>query len=327
MKILITGSEGFIGQYLVKESLAKGHEVLGIDNLSKYKKQTSFRHPHYYFITGDILQPATLPYWMKEFKPDHFIINAALIGGIKYFHKYPYKIISKNERILASSFDAAIHAYKYMGLQKVTVLSSSMVYEGATKFPLSESSITTNSPPLSTYGFQKLAVHYFCKGAYEEHKLPYTIIIPFNAVGTGELDFYDGFSHVVPDLIYKLLNQSSDKNLQILGSGKQVRHYTYAGDLAKNIIKSLSMNECKNNTINISTKTSTTVIELAEQLMLKIHGTIFPIQHLDSYEYDVQKRIPDIFKAEQLDLTCNTTLNEMLDIVIDWMKREIASTK
>jgi len=73
-------------------------------------------------------------------------------------------------------------AHKAGFLEKIVVISSSMVYESCETFPSKESDLKTAPPPGSTYGFQKLACEYFAKGAWEQHGLPYTIIRPFNAV-------------------------------------------------------------------------------------------------------------------------------------------------
>ncbi len=117
---------------------------------------------------------------------DQVVAAAAMIGGISYFHEFAYDLLAENERILASTFDAAIAARKAGHLQRVIVVSSSMVYESATVFPTPEGAQFTSPPPVSTYGFQKLASEYFAKGAWEQFKLPYTIVRPFNCVGIGE---------------------------------------------------------------------------------------------------------------------------------------------
>ena len=119
-----------------------------------------------------------------------------------------------------------------------------MVYESATVFPTPEGAQRTSPPPISTYGFQKLASEYFALGAGEQYDLPYTIVRPFNCVGIGErralrdTDIMSGnvklaLSHVVPDLVLKVLKGQDP--LHILGDGSQVRHYTYGGDLAHGI--------------------------------------------------------------------------------------------
>src|SRR5256714_2176144 len=109
-----------------------------------------------------------------------------MIGGISYFHEFAYDLLAENERILAATFDAAIAGFTRGHLQKITVISSSMVFESATTFPTPEGAQLLSPPPVSTYGFQKLASEYFARGAQEQYGLPYTIIRPFNCVGIGE---------------------------------------------------------------------------------------------------------------------------------------------
>jgi nucleoside-diphosphate-sugar epimerase len=335
MKILVTGSAGFIAGYLVQELLDAGHSVVGLDNFSKYGevKKSYQAHPNYEFITGDAKDAALLTRLAEPC--DHFVMCAAKIGGISYFHEYAYDLIAENERIIAASFDAAIHAFKASHLQRVTVLSSSMVFENATVFPTPEGEEQKCPPPSSTYGFQKLACEYFARGAWEQYKLPYTICRPFNCVGIGERraigdrDIPSGnvklaMSHVVPDLVQKILKGQDP--LHILGSGAQVRCYTYGGDLAKGIVAAMFHKDAVNNDFNLSTPVATSVLELAEVIWKKINGDK-PFRYVsdEPFLYDVQKRIPDVSKARRvLGFEATTSLSQMLDEVIPWIREEIA---
>ena len=110
MKVLVSGSAGFIGGYVVEELLNRGFEVVGIDNYSKYGKvvKSYDDHPDYRLVVGDVRDTALLTDLLLEC--DHFVAGAALIGGISYFHAYAYDLLAANERIMASSCDAAIAA-------------------------------------------------------------------------------------------------------------------------------------------------------------------------------------------------------------------------
>ena len=112
-KVLVTGSAGFIGGYVVKELLDRGHTVVGIDNYSKYGpvRRSYDDHPRYRFIEADARDVDLMTAELSEC--DHFIAGAALIGGISYFHTYAYDLLATNERITASSCDAAITAPAY----------------------------------------------------------------------------------------------------------------------------------------------------------------------------------------------------------------------
>jgi nucleoside-diphosphate-sugar epimerase len=335
MKILVTGAAGFINGYLVPDLLEAGHEVIGLDDFSKYGRlaKSYDNNPHYRFVEGDAKDVGL----MRELAAgcDQVVAAAAMIGGISYFHEFAYDLLAENERILAATFDAAIGAHRDGHLQRITVISSSMVYESATSFPTPEGAQLTSPPPISTYGFQKLASEYFAKGALEQYGLPYTIVRPFNCVGIGErralrdTDIMSGnvklaLSHVVPDLVLKVLKEQDP--LHILGDGSQVRHYTYGGDLARGIRLAMESPAAINNDFNLSTARSTTVLELAECIWSKVHGDGRSFRYVSDppFEHDVQLRVPDVRKAKEvLGFEATTSLETMLDEVIPWIRTEV----
>lgn len=335
MKVLVTGSAGFIAGYLVQELLDRGFDVVGVDNYSKYGpiEKSYSSNPGYRFVRGDARDAALLKELARDC--DHFIACAAMIGGITYFHEYAYDLLATNERIIAASFDAAIDAFRNGRLKKITVLSSSMVYENATEFPTSEGHERKCPPPASTYGFQKLACEYFCQGALEQYKLPYTICRPFNCVGIGErralgdVEIPSGnvklaLSHVVPDLVQKVVKGQDP--LHILGAGNQTRCYTYGGDLAQGIITTLEHPAALNTDFNLSTPVATTVLELAQLVWKKVRGPQTPFRYVSDLPlaYDVQMRVPNTEKARRmLGFEASTSLDAMLDEVIPWVRKEI----
>jgi UDP-glucose 4-epimerase len=329
--VLVSGAAGFIGGYVVEELLRRGYTVVGIDNFSKYGPVTkSFdTHPDYTLIEGDARDVELMTGLLADC--DHFIAGAALIGGISYFHAYAYDLLAANERITASSCDAAIAAHRRGRLAKMTYLSSSMVFESADSWPSYEGQQREVPPPLSSYGFQKLAVEYFAKAAWDQYQLPYTIVRPFNCVGIGEgralgeVEVLSGnvklaMSHVVPDLVQKVLKGQDP--LRILGDGSQIRHYTYGGDLARGIVTAMEHPAATNEDFNLSTATSTTVLELAEAIWHKIKGpdVAFRYESDEPFEYDVQRRVPATEKASRvLGFEATTSLDRILDEVIPWI--------
>jgi len=334
VKILVTGSAGFIAGYLIEELLNHGHVVTGIDYFYKYgKTEKSYDlHPRYTFAEGDVKDTAFLKGLMGDC--DQVVAGAAIIGGISLFHEYAYDLLAENERIVASTFDAAIWAFKNGKLKKINVMSSSMVFESTSIYPTPEGEQLKCPPPLSTYGFQKLSCEYFAKGAWEQYKLPYTIIRPFNCIGIGEKralcdkEILSGniklaMSHVVPDLVQKVLKGQDP--LHILGKGNQVRHYTYGGDLAEGIRLCVESEKAINEDFNLSTPVSTTVLELARLIWEKINGEK-PFRYVSDapFVYDVQKRVPSVEKAKRvLGFEAKTTLSNALDEIIPWIRKQI----
>ena len=333
MKILVTGAAGFIGGYLVEELLNAGHQVVGLDNFSKYGplRQATLSHPAYRFVQGDAKDAGLLADLLRDV--DQVVAGAARIGGISYFHEFAYDLLAENERLTAAVFDAAVAAHKHGTLKKINVISSSMVYENATVWPTPEGEQRRCAPPHSTYGFQKLATEYYAQGAWEQYKLPYTICRPFNCVGVGErralceAEVLSGnvrlaMSHVVPDLIQKVVKGQDP--LHLLGDGGQVRCYTYGADLARGIRLCVERPEAVNEDFNLSTAEATTVLELARMIWEKVRpGEPFRYVCDEPYRYDVQKRVPDVSKAERmLGFRATTPLSEVLDVVIPWVKQQ-----
>lgn len=335
MKILITGSAGFIGSYIVGEFLKAGWDVVGLDNFSKYGdlRPAHDGHSRYRFVRGDAKDSKLLRELLDGC--DHFVAGAAMIGGIAYFHALAYDLLAENERLTAAAFDAAVDAHRAASLKKITVLSSSMVFENAAEFPTPEGAQHRSPPPSSTYGFQKLATEYFAKGAQQQYGLPFTIVRPFNCVGIGERralhdhevlsgDIKLALSHVVPDLVQKVLKGQDP--LHILGDGSQVRHYTYGGDLARGIRVCVEHPAALNNDFNISTAERTTVLELAEAIWRHVHGPTTPFRHVSDppFEHDVPFRSPSVVKArEVLGFEATTSLDEILSEVIPWIREQI----
>jgi len=331
--ILVTGDRGFIAGYLVNKLLKEGHNVFGVDNDWKYGPQIKDfdNHQKYHHFLGDAKNVELLKYLLETYEIDYVVAGAAWIGGISFFHELAYDLLAENERITAATFDACIWAHKHTtSLKKIIVLSSSMVYESTDEYPTRELAIKTSPPPRSTYGFQKLAVEYFCLGAWEQYGLPYTIVRPFNCVGIGEkralLDkevksgnIKLAFSHVVPDIIQKIYKGQDP--LIILGSGNQIRHYTAGQDLADGIYKCIFNEKARNDHFNISTPVSTTVLELAESIWKKMKpGIAFRYETSAPFAYDVQKRVPNVQKAKYLlGFETKIMLNDILDEVIPWV--------
>lgn len=334
MRVLVTGAAGFIGGYVVEHMLQQGHEVIGLDDLSKYGRVArSFDHSsRYRFVQGDARDSKLVRTLLEGC--EHFLAGAALIGGISYFHTYPYDLLATNERITAAACDAAIGAFAEGRLRKVTYLSSSMVYESATFWPSVEGQERELPPPRSSYGFQKLAIEYFARAAYEQHRLPYTIVRPFNCVGIGEMRAQDApeilsgnvklaLSHVVPDLIQKVLRGQDP--LHLLGDGTQVRHYTFGGDLARGIELAMIHPDALNDDFNLSTSESTTVLALAEKIWRRLRPGV-PFRYVSDppFEHDVQRRVPSTEKARRiLGFEATTTLDDMLDVVIPWVRSAV----
>ncbi len=322
MKVLITGSQGFIGSYICSELLAHDYRVIGVDNFSKYGRveRGHDTHPNFTLLEQDVQH-------MDSFPPvDYIIAGAAMIGGIAYFHKYAYDLLATNERIMASTFDAAIQLFQEGHLKRIIVMSSSMVFENTTVYPTPESDLEYCRTPSSTYGFQKLACEYFCHGALQQYGLPFSIVRPFNCVGVGEEPSRATnemiLSHVLPDLIRKAIQVGPDNLLPILGDGSQLRHYTNGKDIGRAVRIILESEKAVNDDFNISCSKGHTVREVAHIVWEQLFGhTRVSFLHSMPFEHDVKIRSPDVSKAkERLGISCDIPLEVSVKEVIEWIR-------
>jgi UDP-glucose 4-epimerase len=251
---------------------------------------------------------------------DRVIHLAAIVGGIGNFHKFPFTLLENNHGLYNAVFRAALDE----DVERLTYVSSSMVFENATTFPTSEDDLRTTPAPWSAYGFSKLAGEVYCRAAHDEHGLRYTICRPFNAYGPGEMpEDEPGIAHMVPDVIKKVL--SGQKPLQIFGSGEQTRTLTYVDDIADGIVTATFADAGQNEDFNISAGEEMTVAEIARVIWEECGESpeSFELEHVGSFEVDVQRRWPDVSKAERLlGWKAQVPVREGIRRTVEWLRAQ-----
>ncbi len=233
MKILLTGAAGFIGFHTINALLDRGDEVIGLDNVNAYYdptlkearlKMLSARKG-FTFIRGDILDRPTLATAMKGVDR---VCHLAALAGVRYAFDHPDEYIDVNIR-------GFFHVLDEVRLQQIPGLiyaSSSSVYGGNTKMPLSESDRTDDQ--LSLYGQNKkdneLLAHTF-------HHLYGT-----HVTGLRFFTVYGPWGR--PDMALFLFTDAvlQDRPLQIFGEGKMQRDFTYIDDIVAGIVASIDRN-------------------------------------------------------------------------------------
>lgn len=328
-EVIVTGSAGFIGSWTCRELLGRGYKVVGFDDYSKYGviEREHDKHPNYELVKLDL----SSNYIPSDLNPSFIIHCCAKVGGIRYFNERAFDLIASNAIIDAKVVAAAVNFFLGGNLERFIGLSSSMVYEGCDKYaelhhkdpwPTSEGMERIIPPPQSTYGFSKLHQEMLIKGAYLQYGLPYTIIRPFNASGSGEEDRL-GDSHVIPDLVWKALSNPED--FSILGDGRQQRCYTSVRDIARGIVDAMESPKALNGTYNLSTDRVTSVMELAQLIWKRIYpDRPFICSKKPALENDVRKRIPNTFKAAaDFKFEAKVSLEDSVDEVIEEMKKHL----
>lgn len=314
-KILVTGGCGFIGSEVVRQLIKKGYQVRVADNLSKPESSVK---EGYEFVKVDLTDKQQA---QKAFENIDICINlAAKIGGIGYFHKYPATILSENNKIYSATFEASV---KHK-IERIIYISSSMVFESATKFPSKEEDIKKIPPPVSAYGFSKLTGEWYATAFHDQYKLPFSICRPFNAYGINEYPGEEiGYAHVIPDLIKKILNGQAP--LELLGNGTQTRSFTHVKDLADGIITVMESEKAVNEDFNIASPREIKIIDLAKLLWSMCGKTgELEVKFVPGFHYDIKRRIPDVSKMKDvLGWEAKTKLEDGLKEVIDWLKEKL----
>jgi nucleoside-diphosphate-sugar epimerase len=315
--IAITGGAGFLGSHVVDHFVENGERVVVLDNLSEGHLDNlsgSIDRPNCELRETDLLDREAAFDALAD--ADVVVHLAAKIGGIGYFHDVPANIISKNDAMNQAVFDAAVEH----DLDRVVYASSSMVYERAEEFPVTEAQVRELPPPESAYGFQKLSGEYYCEAYADQYDLEYTVFRPFNAVGPREPPGEEaGQAHVIPDFVKKIRDERQDP-VRLLGDGTQVRAFTNVRDIARGVHRCVFAEQAANTAYNLGSSDGIRMRDLAERIWELCDRTgEIEFEFGDAFEHDVQRRVPDSSKARaELDWKPRIGLEDSLREYIDW---------
>ena len=317
MKVLVTGSEGSLMQWVIPHLIKEGNEIVGADNLSRYGQIEKKRD--YKFVQCDLTDKQSVKEVCKNI--DVIIQAAAQIYGVRGFHKYPADILSKDVLLHQNLLYEALER----NMTRMIYISSSMVYERAKQIPVCEDDVNEMQIPLTDYGLSKLVGERLCKAFKQQYNLDYTIWRPFNIITPYEKGEKEGgISHVFADFIRKIIKDKQNP-MDIYGDGKQVRCFTWIDDVASAIAEYSFMDITKCEVFNLGNPESITMEELALKIFKKAkkrgiidNSSTLTFNHKPIYEDDVRVRIPSIEKARSmLHWTPTVSLNEALDRCVD----------
>ena len=200
-------------------------------------------------------------------------------------------------------------------------MSTSEIYGKNKEVPWSETSDRVLGDPSIdrwSYSTSKSLCEHLINAAHRKHKLPTTIIRPFNVYGPRQRP-----SFVIPATIQRILNGQPPL---VYDDGEQTRCFTYVGDLTKGLVLSLDSESAIGQTFNLGSERESTINEVVEIALRACGSTLRPI-HLDtakefgSHYEDIGRRVPDASKALRiLGWKAETTLEEGITRTVEWMK-------
>ncbi len=298
MRVLVTGGSGFIGSHLVEYHLAKGDEVLAIDDLStgKIENIKPFQqNPTFHFEHADIVTWPDLKKWVIW--ADRIYHMAAVLGVYRVLAE-PQKVIATNvsgcERLISVTSESKSRA-------QIIIASTSSVYGHSEKHLLNEKDnlIIEPADPLSIYAVSKIADEVLSVAYYKKEKTPIILMRFFNTVGPRQTGQY---GMVVP----RFVNQAcQNKPITVFGDGTQIRSFCDVRDTIAMVNLLAETPKSMGEIINVGNDYGISINELAH-LVRKRANSNSEIQHIP-YEQaygqefsDIKHRCPDLSKVKQL---------------------------
>lgn len=258
-KVLITGSEGFIGSHLTERLLEEGCDVRAfvlynsfnnwgwLDTLPKEKLS------QIEIFTGDIRDPNGVKEAMKGI--DEVYHLAALIA-IPFSYHSPDTYVDTNIKGTLNVLQAA----RTLDTSRILVTSTSEVYGTAQYVPIDEKHPYQGQSP---YSATKIGADRLAESFYRSFGLPITIVRPFNTYGPRQ-----SARAVIPTIITQLLSGMQEIKL---GSLTPTRDFNYVKDTADGFVEIAKAKECIGEEVNIATQYEISIGQLAEELINQIN--------------------------------------------------------
>ena len=295
MRFLITGGSGFIGSHLVETLVARGDEVVIIDNQSTGTiKNLQNIESKVKFIVGDILDKALLEKNVSE--ADYVVHLAAALGVLNIVNK-PLQSLKIN---IQGTENVLEWADKFK--KPVLVASTSEVYGKNDKVPLNEEDDRIIGHPLKSrwsYSEAKAVDESLAYFYYLENKLPIRIVRFFNTVGPRQVGQY---GMVVPRFVTAALR---NEPIQVYGSGDQIRCFCHVSDAIRALLLVIDSDKAIGQVFNVGNNQQISIMDLANKV-IEITGSkseIKKIPYSEAYPSgfeDMQRRVPDISKIKNV---------------------------
>jgi len=313
VKFLITGGAGFIGSHLVEKLIARGDQVVVLDNLSTgsainlsgIKEQISFQE-------GNILDQTEINKLVSE---SDFVVHLAAALGVFNIVNKPLESLKTN---LQGSEVVLEACDKYR--KPVLIASTSEIYGKNDKVPLNEEDDRIIGHPLKSrwsYSEAKAVDESLAYFYYLENKLPIRIVRFFNTVGPRQVGHY---GMVVPRFVSAALK---NEPLSVYGSGDQIRCFCHVDDAVRALLLVIDSDNAVGEVFNVGNNQQVTIMELAKKV-IELTGSSSIIEKI-AYEKaypegfeDMQRRVPDISKIKQV-------LGWLPEINLDQIIKDIAA--
>ncbi|MFT4203269.1 MAG: GDP-L-fucose synthase [Chitinophagaceae bacterium] len=247
-KIYVAGHNGMVGGAIKRQLIAQGHENV----IGRSSRELDLRN-----------QQRVNDFFAQQ-KPEYVFLAAAHVGGIMANNLYRAAFLYDNLMIEANIIDAAYRN----GVTKLMFLGSSCIYPKLAPQPLKETYLLTG--PLEEtnepYAIAKITGIKLCEAYRDQYGCNYVSVMPTNLYGIGD-NYHPENSHVLPALIRRIheAKEGNARSVTIWGSGKPLREFLYADDLAEACIFLMNHYDGKE-LVNIGSGKELTIRQLAEMV-------------------------------------------------------------
>ncbi len=308
--IVITGGAGFIGSTLARR-LADASRITLFDNLTRNTIQYTdgARHPNVKLVEGDILDYSAV---RKVMEGADAVVHAAAIAGIDTVIRSPVRTMEVNMIGTANVLRAA----KEAGIKdRVLEFSTSEVF-GSMAYRVSEENHAVAGSAGEArwvYAVSKLAGEHLAHAYFREHHLPTVTLRPFNVYGPGQTG-----EGAIQIFIRKALN---NEPISIYGDGTQIRAWCFVDDMVEALLLALERPEAIGESFNVgNARAVTTIFGLAETVC-RVLGASSEIHFKPALSADIELRIPETRKAEQvLGFKAKVDLEEGIRRTAEWYR-------
>jgi len=232
MKIMVTGTAGFIGSHVAMRLLESGHEVVGLDNLNDYydvelkrARLTRFQQqPGYTHITADLADRPAIEAAFAAHTPQR-VVHLAAQAGVRYAARNPYVYVSSN----VTGFLHILEGCRQHKVEHLVFASTSSVYGANTKMPFSEHQSTEH--PLTLYAATKKANEMMAHSYAHLYGIPCTGLRFFTVYGPWGR----------PDMALFLFTQAilANQPIKVFNHGRHKRSFTYIDDVVEGVVRVL----------------------------------------------------------------------------------------
>ena len=232
MKILVTGTAGFIGHALALRLLARGDEIVGVDNLNDYydvnlKKDRLSQlkpYPNFTDVRLDLENAESMAELFATHRPQR-VVNLAAQAGVRYSLENPQAYINAN----ISGFLNVLEGCRHNAVEHLVYASSSSVYGASTSMPFSVHQNVDH--PVSLYAASKKSNELMAHTYSHLFEIPTTGLRFFTVYGPWGR----------PDMALFLFTRSilADEPINVFNHGKHRRDFTYIDDIVEGVIRTL----------------------------------------------------------------------------------------